>query len=250
MINGRLFYIENASPATLLLSAFGLDGYFLYRIPSYYSIGEWFLGAIVLLYLLYPIFQWAINRLWWMTWLFSAALFGIVHWLVDANLYSNLFQIDWTRNLIVCQFSFITGMCLIRNSKHLKNVFVFFVSISIAVVLLFIRIPGMPHAVNWFTAIVLFIVLLNVGNWLGEGRVYSFVRRFSSLTHGMYLVHHMLIVRIIPGWNPSNPAVALATYAMIVLLTLIFSKILEIIVREVNNSRLLQWVEKHCTRCL
>ena len=57
---GTPFY--NGSPWTLLLTAVGLDGYLAYRIPGYYIVGEWFLGAIVLLYCLYPLYQKAVSR--------------------------------------------------------------------------------------------------------------------------------------------------------------------------------------------
>lgn len=40
----------------MLLSLLGMDGYFQYRGPNYYLIGEWFFGAIVFLYILYPLF--------------------------------------------------------------------------------------------------------------------------------------------------------------------------------------------------
>ena len=53
---GTLFY--NGSPKTMLLTLCGMDGYLSYRYPqNYYFIGEWFLGALVCLYLLYPVHE-------------------------------------------------------------------------------------------------------------------------------------------------------------------------------------------------
>lgn len=249
MINGNLFYIREANPWSLLLSACGMDGYLLYCIPSYYSIGEWFLGAIVLLYLCYPIIQRAVNRAWWAVQLVITALFGLVHWMVETGEYANFFTIDWTRNLVVCLFSFVTGISLIRNAKYLKKIYVFIPSLLLMVVLLFVHIPGTPSAVNWVMAAVTFVVLLDVGSYLGEGRIYHLLRKFSALTFGMYLVHHMLIVFIMPGWNPADPGVAFATYAAVVLLTAVFSKVLAVVVDAVYGSRFFRWIEKRCTGC-
>ena len=54
---GNLFY--NGSPKTMLLTLFGMDGYLSYRYTqNYYFIGEWFLGALIFLYLLYPLLTW------------------------------------------------------------------------------------------------------------------------------------------------------------------------------------------------
>lgn len=247
MINGNLFYIREASPWSLLLSACGMDGYLLYRIPSYYSIGEWFLGAIVLLYLCYPIVQWAVDRAWWAVQLAVTALFGGVIWLVDTGAYANYFTIEWPRNLAVCLFSFVTGISLMRNAKYLKKIYVFIPLLVLLVVLLFVRIPGLPSVVNWFVAAVAFAVLLDLGSYLGEGGVYPLIRKLSELTFGMYLVHHVLIVFIVPGWNPSDPGMALTTYAAVVLLTLIFSKMLSVVVDAVYKSRPFRWLEKYCT---
>ncbi len=56
------FYIINRFPMqisrkTLLLTLFGMDGYLYYKIPNYYLVGEWFVGCIVILYLLFPLLR-------------------------------------------------------------------------------------------------------------------------------------------------------------------------------------------------
>ena len=45
-----------------LLSFIGMDGYFLHLGMNYYNLGEWFLGAIILLYLLYPLLLFLWNK--------------------------------------------------------------------------------------------------------------------------------------------------------------------------------------------
>ena len=47
---------------TLFLTLVGLDGYLYYRIKSYYLVGEWFLGAIIIIYTLYPLLSWTIKK--------------------------------------------------------------------------------------------------------------------------------------------------------------------------------------------
>ena len=39
----------------IFLTLIGMDGYLSYRIRTYYLIGEWFLGAIIIIYILYPL---------------------------------------------------------------------------------------------------------------------------------------------------------------------------------------------------
>ena len=54
-------------PKLLLLSLFGMDGYFYYKQPNYHSIGEWFLGAIIFLYILFPLIKKLFERFRWQT---------------------------------------------------------------------------------------------------------------------------------------------------------------------------------------
>ena len=46
----------------LVFTILGMDGYLLYRFPNFYRMGEWFLGCILLLYLMFPILHAAIRR--------------------------------------------------------------------------------------------------------------------------------------------------------------------------------------------
>ena len=56
----NLFYAGN--PIKFIFTILGLDGFFLYRIGTYYQVGEWFLGAIILLYVLYPFLSICFNK--------------------------------------------------------------------------------------------------------------------------------------------------------------------------------------------
>ncbi len=45
-----------------ILTFLGMDGYFLHLGMNYYCLGEWFLGAIIILYILYPLLLFLWNR--------------------------------------------------------------------------------------------------------------------------------------------------------------------------------------------
>ena len=47
----------------LFLTLIGLDGYlFYFKFKTYYLIGEWFLGAIIILYIIYPLLSWLMHK--------------------------------------------------------------------------------------------------------------------------------------------------------------------------------------------
>ena len=57
--NKHIPYLNNFK---LIISYLGMDGYLSYLIPNFYIIGEWFLGAIILIYILFPVLRYLSNR--------------------------------------------------------------------------------------------------------------------------------------------------------------------------------------------
>lgn len=54
-INGSINH--SVPKESLILTMLGMDGYLLYKIPNFYILGEWFLGCIILIYILFPILR-------------------------------------------------------------------------------------------------------------------------------------------------------------------------------------------------
>lgn len=46
-----------------IFTVVGFDSYLVSVTPTFYTIGEWFLGAIIILYVLFPIFRWIVNTI-------------------------------------------------------------------------------------------------------------------------------------------------------------------------------------------
>ncbi len=45
-----------------IFTILGFDSYFSGIMPTYYIIGEWFLGCIILAYILFPLLRWGVNK--------------------------------------------------------------------------------------------------------------------------------------------------------------------------------------------
>lgn len=101
-IHRKILY--NGHWSKLILTIFGLDGYFIYRFNSYYLIGEWFLGAIIIIYILYPALSWLMNK-----------NILIIHYLTSLlylfMYFTDFFIIRKSRNMITCIIVFIL-VCL------------------------------------------------------------------------------------------------------------------------------------------
>ena len=88
-----------------------MDGYFSYRCAGSYILGEWFLGAIVLLYLLYPLLAGALENK------FARAAVSAVLPLASVLVirhgwFGIYYGIYGLHNLWLCAFCFWYGMLL------------------------------------------------------------------------------------------------------------------------------------------
>ena len=88
----------------------GLDGYLYYRIKTYFILGEWFLGAIIIIYILYPLLLMLIYKKILLFYLIL--IFG--YYLM---LQTNLFIMKNEINIITCISSFYFGIITIKYKK-------------------------------------------------------------------------------------------------------------------------------------
>ena len=103
--HGSLFY--QGTKWTIVLSFLGVDGYFSSAFNTYYIIGEWFLGALIMLYLIYPLLRILMEKAW------VALLAGsLVLFLLTADM--TLMAVSPLANFPACLISFVTGMAFER----------------------------------------------------------------------------------------------------------------------------------------
>lgn len=190
---GTPFY--NGTPWTLLLTAVGLDGYLAYRIPGYYIVGEWFLGAIVLLYGLYPLFRKAVSRWGWKV---LILLVLMVVWMEETD----IFRIHHSCNLIYCSALFICGMLIFRYALYRSKVLKW-ISPVVSVLLLTVPLP-LPHYVLTIGLIFsMFFTLFAFGELVMNvsvlNRIFTFL---GALSFPIFLVQNKLGNQIVTRFAP------------------------------------------------
>lgn len=186
----HFFYKGN--PALFLLSLVGMDGYLSYRLPTYYQVGEWFLGALILLYLLYPLLHKGIN-------LHPILTGGIVLLLYGSTYFPSLFQIDRFQNLFSCLLSFWVGMFFMKyQDLILEQKKCGWLSGFLLFFLLTVNIPGGTNFLSHLGGFCCFSFLYTIGSCLSEnGKLVSFLRTCSTLSYPFYLVHHVILSTIL-----------------------------------------------------
>lgn len=198
------------APWTLILTFFGVDGYFLYAIPNYYRIGEWFLGGVIMLYLLYPILLNGLNRRPLRS---SAVVLGLYLW-VD---FFNCFTIDRFRNLFSCMLSFWMGMLLMKYRNIWDRAVVGILCLIVAIIALWTSIPFLTDLDRFhLEGLLLFVGLFWLGKWVMRPRILQIAFGWlAKISYCIFLVHHVVIYSVLSRRSPSN----VSEYWLILFLT-------------------------------
>ena len=238
VIRFKKFFYLDCSPFMLILSLLGVDGYFSSYAPNYYILGEWFLGAIIILYLVYPFLLYGIRKYPVVTTLLVLSAYAGI-------LFYNVFQTS-LKNIFSCMMSFYVGMLLQKHEKLIKNYLVFGISAVICIILAVYRLPfitnpenvSFKNVMNHLMGLCLFITLYHVGNFITRVRFIQKVTDFlGSLSYPVFLLHHQIILIAVGIYNPTATIDYFITLAAVTGVTLISSFALKTVTRLLLKSQ-------------
>ena len=227
----------------LWLTLLGVDGYFMYRGTNYYTVGEWFLGAIIMLYILYPLLQWCIKKIPWAATAVITALFalnvgrGRIPALASYNAWV---QISDNISIITCLMSFWIGMLLIRADRRLVKKRYVIPSFITGLLIMVVPLPVSTLILTPILSVCFYIVLTAVSVWLDGHRgrwnlkIYdAAVGFFSKYSFAIFLVHHVIVQKMMAVFAGRE-----LTYLMSILyflLCLAVISLLAVILTKVTN---------------
>lgn len=220
----------------LFITLLGLDGYLSYRIRTCYLIGEWFLGAIIIIYVIYPIFSLIVTK----NYFISAIIICILNIFIY---YGNFFIIINDKNIITCLTSFYFGVTAIKFKKiFLVNNISLAISFFLFIFLRIIKIKSLEivFQMQGFTA---FIILTRIGKIVMTNKCARIFICISNLSYNIYLIHHMIIIDILSINNPLEWYSNLLFLSITLLLIIICSKIVSILVNSILNSIIFKKME-------
>lgn len=175
----------------LILSFFAMDGYLSSYIESFYLIGEWFLGCIVLIYLVFPLLQKVMNRFPKISIIIAVIIMlGIIIFYTNGIMPIN-------QNLFVCMFSFFIGMYMIKYISNYKAWYAI-VAVILAIGLWFIPTTKVNYTVFIGNLIGynLFIVLAYIGEKITNIKIQNLFNLISKYSYAVFLVHHYIIMKM------------------------------------------------------
>lgn len=181
---------------SIIWSVIGIDGWLVNLVPTFYMVGEWFLGSILILYLAFPVLRvwYKKNRHLITAILFLAAL---------ALFYRNPFPVEIKQNPVADMFYFLLGAWLedmrqdfeVKRPKALRLVWI----CTALGMFLWIFVP-VTNGVGQFGKEVSFLIFsVNFYLfWIGAAKVLertrlanNFLKRIAASSYGIFLTHHM-----------------------------------------------------------
>ncbi|CAH6927204.1 conserved membrane hypothetical protein [Vibrio chagasii] len=177
----------------LILTFFGLDGFFLYKMTSYYLVGEWYTGYMLITYLFFPILFLYGARAPFYTMAFLLAIAIYLH----IN-YSYYFSVYETCNPLMRLPDFFFGIMFgihIRKDPSLLNK-LFLLSVAYLVSYDYISSIIPYHFFMMFGGMAIFIVAVRVIDFLRVENTFiakpiKYIAQFQFLA---FLVHHQIIL--------------------------------------------------------
>ena len=181
----NIFYA--GKPLSIILSLLGSDGYWG---GSYYSIGEWFLGALLICYFIYPLLLLGYRK---NIWLSSGIL--LILYVLGLKFQFGYWDISF-RGIFTCVLSFWIGMLLYKyKDSLLHNYLILVCALDIFWHLYTWKVSGID-VTTWsvLTGVVCFILLYFMGDKIQNAKNLQKVMDFlSSISFQMFLLHHLII---------------------------------------------------------
>lgn len=196
--------MPEAPKANFLLTVIGMDGYLNDYLPTFYLLGEWFLGMIVMLYLLFPLYRRIMLK---NKYILPAVFLAGSVWLLFANPFSMVIE----KNLIVCSFYFVLGMMIeqIRLGADQKAFAVgrriaAAVGLILFILLLVAEAAALPinsYCKIFVRTLCYYMVIMEAAEWLKGGKVRELVNTVGRHSYAFFLIHHVFLHRYLAHYS-------------------------------------------------
>lgn len=177
-----------AKTITLALTFLGLDNFAVaagWVGMDFACVGEWFLGSILFLYLLFPLLRWGLRKQPLLTWVVVLAASLPVHYM------------GWDARLVAIHIpEFLLGMAFV----HWKRPVRLGVLAGCAVLLFTPAAADGKVACALFSAAA-FILLAALGGCIHWVPLQNACALLSKYSYAVFLTHHVIILRLVENFD-------------------------------------------------
>ena len=216
-----LYYkgIGAANPLTMIFSLLGMDGYLVSLgliAPDFYKLGEWFLGCILLLYIIFPLLHAGVEKQPVLTVVMALLLYALcVHHFNEITFFLRIPEM-------------LFGMLFVKYHGEKRAAWLTAASACVLLIAWLTRDIIAPLTICIALSLFMFCLLTLISRLIRGERVKRVLAAGSKLTYPVFLVHHWLISKMMIGFNleymPRRTVVML--FFAYVVLTLILAEVL------------------------
>ncbi|GHU42984.1 acyltransferase [Clostridia bacterium] len=181
-----------------LLTLFGMDGYTEWFGANYYLLGEWFLGCLIFLYLLFPLLRMGTVKYPKQTVVIAAVIYLV------GSILGKMY--DGVGMPVQCWFfmripEFLFGMYFVRYIKTVSPpLLVGSLAVLAVTAVVDFRWIGAVH-ITVVVGIASFLFLVFVSKYLEFMPIQKFCGLISKYSYAVFLSHHFLYAKILPHFN-------------------------------------------------
>lgn len=182
--------IWGVHPAKFLFSLVAMDGYFGYYTKTPYLLGEWFLGCIVISYILFPLLRIIVNKYPKIVIILSLFIYFLM------IIFYNESKVPLDKTIVVSIFAFVLGMYIIK----LENIKWWYMAVATCIGIISCIIPSQNFKLTVFLAKLsgycLFVVLAYLGQKVTNIKIQGLFSSIGKYSYAIFLVHHYLILKL------------------------------------------------------
>ena len=235
----RFFLTRQIDPSIpihrIWLSITGMDGLFLYAAPNFYLVGDWFIGAIIITYMYYPLVKYLIDR-------FPKVMWAVVLVLFIVYVQTYFYQMELRHNpfsfVIEVVFGIYYAKYFIKEKRYNKtaNIIVFIASVVVFVFLLLFYFDNehiRAYAMK-IMGIALFLIVVQFKFIMNNAAVNMIVCNISANSYYIFLVHHFIYSQLMMRF--SDVVLSKVEYAALFMLYIILIIPFTLIVKVVSKK--------------
>lgn len=223
-------FLFNGDIIRMFWTIIGLDYYVVGVYPTYAIVGEWFTGAIIIIYIIFPLLRLLYkHKLSY----YSTSIILYVLYLIN-NFIAPLPHPSNVETIFVDIFYFWIGMMLIKAKDMVKTIPPLLLVIPLVPILL-VKNNYSIMTNSLVASIIIYILCAKTqnGKFLEENVIFKFISKYS---YAIYLTHHQIIYLIMK--NYANTYLPIWKSLIIYLVTWSFIGIVSFILTKFNESLL------------
>lgn len=190
------FFVNKSVPYTVhqlkwnwLLTLIGMDGYLNSAVPTGYLLGEWFLGIIIIMYLIFPVLRKILLRAPVLSWIIILLLY------IPFAFCERFPNFAASKLLLVRLPEFYFGMCFMKWIRK-SNVIIMVCGAGFLAAITAVNPPVADSFRTTYIGISLFLILSYIGDKASHPAITGFCKWISKYSYAVFLCHHIVIDQI------------------------------------------------------